>query len=398
MKNFIYISPNFPENFSNFIVGLKNVGFNVLGIGDASYDSLNDDLKNNLTEYYRVDTLESIDQKSEAIKYFINKYGPIDYLESNNEYWLRSDAELRKRFNIEGLKPEDMDNVTNKIKMKEFFLKGGAKVARYCLVTDLESALKFIKKVKYPVFTKPCVGVGAQKTYKISNEFDLKDFFLHKAKNQEYIMEEYIVGDLMSFDGVCDSKGDVVMCDESHFITPIDRVLNEQLDNQYYTTSFIDPKFEKIGRNVVKAFGIKKRFFHIEFFKLAKTKLGLGKKGDYIGLECNMRTPGGSTPDLINFALSTNCYQVYSDVMMFDENRQYQDYEKYVAIAVTRRTSRFNYKYSYQELENQYKNNVCCYGDTPMALRDALCDNYIYAKFKTVKEALDFSYIALKKD
>ena len=37
MKNFVLISPNFPETYYQFAVALKNVGFRVLGIGDQSY-------------------------------------------------------------------------------------------------------------------------------------------------------------------------------------------------------------------------------------------------------------------------------------------------------------------------------------------------------------------------
>jgi hypothetical protein len=33
---------------------------------------------------------------------------------------------------------------------------------------------------------------------------------------------------------------------------------------------------------------------------------GLGKVGDYAGLEVNMRPPGGYTPDMINFAHSAD--------------------------------------------------------------------------------------------
>jgi len=394
--NFVFISPNFPEGYYAFLAGLKNNGFTVLGIGDAPYDSLHPIAKASLTEYYRCYDMENNDKQAEAVAYFEKKYGHIDYIESNNEYWLRSDAKLRERFNVEGLKPCDMDNITNKQKMKEFFLKGGAKVARYTMVDSKDACLEFIDKVKYPVFIKPAVGVGAAKTYKISNEIDLDNFFKEKELSTQYIMEEYIVGSLMSFDGVCNSKGEAVFCDESHFPVPIDIILHNNLDERYYTSAFIDPTFEKIGRNVVKAFGIKKRFFHIEFFQLTEDKEGLGKKGDYIGLECNMRAPGGSTPELINFALSISCHQVWADVMAFDENRQKMDYEKFVAISVARR-DRFNYVHTLQEAKNLYNNNVCMMGRNPDVLADALGNDFIFAKFKTVKEANDFGDFVLEK-
>ncbi|MCQ2794505.1 MAG: ATP-grasp domain-containing protein [Bacilli bacterium] len=394
--NFIFISPNFPEGYYAFLEGLKSAGFNVLGIGDAPYDDLHPIAKASMTEYYRCYDMNNFDRQCEAVEFFENKYGHIDYLESNNEYWLRNDAALRQRFNIDGLRPEDMDNITNKAEMKKFFLAGGAKVARYHMVDDKARCLAFIKEVNYPVFIKPAVGVGAQRTYKISNENDLDRFFMERDVNVSYIMEEFITGDLMSFDGICNSKGEVVICDESHFLTPIDVVLHEQIDNRYYTTAFVDPKFEKIGRAVVKAFGIKKRFFHIEFFRLTATKKGLGKKGDYVGLECNMRPPGGSTPDMINFALSTSCHHVWADVMMFDENRERTDYEKFICMAATRR-DRFNYVHSFDEVCAAYYNNICMSGRNPEILSDALGNDFFYGKFKTLKEAMAFADFALLK-
>ena len=52
MKNFIFISPNFPTNYWLFCRELKKNGMNVLGIGDQPYDELTEDLKASLNEYY----------------------------------------------------------------------------------------------------------------------------------------------------------------------------------------------------------------------------------------------------------------------------------------------------------------------------------------------------------
>ena len=40
MKNFIFISPNFPMTYWKFCRELKNNGMRVLGIGDSPYDCL----------------------------------------------------------------------------------------------------------------------------------------------------------------------------------------------------------------------------------------------------------------------------------------------------------------------------------------------------------------------
>ena len=67
MKNFIFISPNFPVNYWNFCRELKNNGLNVLGIGDQPYDDLSQELKDSLNEYYKVGSLENYDEVYRAV-------------------------------------------------------------------------------------------------------------------------------------------------------------------------------------------------------------------------------------------------------------------------------------------------------------------------------------------
>ena len=86
--NFVFVSPQFPKTYWNFCDRLKHNGVNVLGIGDSGYDEIPDELKECLTEYYRVDSMADYDAMVRAMGYFTFKYGKIDWLESNNEFWL----------------------------------------------------------------------------------------------------------------------------------------------------------------------------------------------------------------------------------------------------------------------------------------------------------------------
>ena len=51
MKNFVFISPNFPDNYWLFCRRLRETGLKVLGIGDCPYDGLANELKESLDEY-----------------------------------------------------------------------------------------------------------------------------------------------------------------------------------------------------------------------------------------------------------------------------------------------------------------------------------------------------------
>ena len=406
MINFVFISPNFPVRYFKWVESLKNRGVRVLGIGDSPNYDLNARLVKALTEYYFVSDLSNKEDLKKAIKYFEIKYGHIDYIESNNEWWLESDAELRKLFNVTtGFFPEDMTKIKAKSAMKEYFQKAGVKTARYVLIDgekDRKTALEFIKEVGYPVFVKPNIGVGAASSYSIKNEEEL-DKFLKQELKETYIMEEFVDGWIMSFDGICDDQSNVVFCVSDHFPIPVADVVNEQLDDYYFINPFslesydVDIKpFEDMGRRVVKSFGIRKRMFHIEFFVLNKDKKGLGKKNEIIALECNMRPAGGYTPDLIDYAVSASVYEIWADVIAYNENRQDMNKTKYYSFACSRRDIH-KYKYTNDEIFNKFGSALCAYGRYPDHIADDMGNEYFYGRFTKYEDGLEFSKFIMEQ-
>jgi hypothetical protein len=388
--NFLFISPNFPNAYSKFAPALKNIGFCVLGIGDVPFSELNDELKNNLTEYYTVSNLDNIRDMISAIDYLQDKYGHIDYLESNNEYWLANDAVLREWFNIlSGQWPAEMGKIKRKSEMKKYFENAGVKVARHILIDTLENSQKFISEVGYPVFIKPNIGVGSTNSHAINNEKELLEFH-KKSLNMPYIMEEYIDGDLISFDGIADSNSDVVLAINEHFPILIADIVNNNLDVYYFAKTEMNKEFEKLGRSVVKSFGIKKRCFHIEFFKLRVDRPGLAKRGEIIGLEVNMRPPGGNTLNLLSIALNHSFYDYYAEVMMLDKLKTPFAKNKIVAICAARKNI-YNYKFNNGEILSKYGNSIVEQGRYPKSIALAMGDIYYYARFENLPEAIQFA-------
>ena len=394
MKNFVLISPHFPHTYYRFAEALKRNGFRVLGVGDASYFELSQELRNCLDEYYCCYDMENYDNERHAVEHFRNKYGVIEYLESNNEYWLERDSWLRNDLDIpHGVRPQELKYWQHKSMMKELYKKAGAKVADYILVSSKEELLAFIGKVGYPVFIKPDIGVGAADDYKIENSEDVDAFFNKKDPNITYICEQYVTGNIVSFDGICDDDSNIVFCASNCFPPSVAEVVKENKDLFYYTVKEVPEDLKDIGQKVIKAFNVRKRFFHLEFFRLTKDIKGLGKKGDLVALETNMRPAGGFTPDLINFSQSVNCYQIYADVMAFNENRQDLSMPKYFAACASRRDGA-NYEFSDDEILERYKNNICSHGRYPDVLSSAMGNRFFMAKFDTLEEVNAFELIA----
>ena len=213
----------------------------------------------------------------------------------------------------------------------------------------------------------------------------MDEFFNKKESWITYICEQYVTGNIVSFDGICDEDSNVVFCASNVFPPSVADVVKEGKDLFYYTVKEVPEDLKEIGQRVVKAFNVKKRFFHLEFFKLTKDVPNVGKVNDIVALETNMRPAGGYTPDLINFSQSANCYQIYADVMAFNENRQDLNMDKYFAACASRRDW-VNYANDDGAVLEKYRNNVCHFGRYPDVLSSAMGNRFFMAKFDTLEE------------
>ena len=391
MKNVVFISPNFPTNYWQFCRELRNNGLNVLGIGEAPYDELTGELQDSLTEYYKVGSLENYDEVYRAVAFFIHKYGRIDWLESNNEYWLEKDAALRTDFHItSGFQTEDMPRIKYKSKMKKFYQKAGIATARYHLVTDdIKKCRAFLKKVGYPVVVKPDNGVGAAATYKLKCDEDLVNFMATRPAGVPYIMEEFVNAEVNSYDAIIDSNGEPIF--ETGNVTPdsVMDIVNNNDNSIYYIVKDLAEDVRAAGRATVKSFGVKSRFVHFEFFRLKEDHEGLGKKGDVMALEVNMRPCGGFTPDMINFAYSTNVYKIWADMIAYDSSEMGVGEHQFCAFA-GRRDGK-NFRLSHEELMEKYGANMRMAERMPEALSGAR-GNQMYVATLPTREEMDQFY------
>ena len=386
MKNFIFISPNFPTNYWKFCAELKKNGMNVLGIGDCPYDQLMPELRGSLNEYYKVSSLENYDEVFRAVAFLTYKHGRIDWLESNNEYWLERDAMLRTAFNITtGFHTEDMQPVKYKSAMKANYAKAGIKTARWHIVRDYTGCKDFVREVGYPVIVKPDNGVGASHTYKLSSDDELNYFFATKDETV-YIMEEFVNGTVHSYDAIINSKGEPLFETGNVTIDSIMDIVNTNGNSCYYIEKTLPDAMRDIGRRTVAAFGVKSRFVHLEFFMLNADQPALGKKGDILGLEVNMRPAGGYTPDMINYANSVDCYQIWADMVCYDEVRNAElDGPKYFCVYAGRRDCH-EYKHTHAQIMAKYGSRMRMCERIPQALRLDMGDWMYTAVVRTTAE------------
>ena len=385
MQNFIFISPNFPDNYWRFCQELKNNGLRVLGIGDCPYNELRQELRDSLEDYYKVSSLENYDEVFRAVAFLTYKFGKIDWLESNNEYWLERDAALRTAFNITtGPKTDDMTKIKHKSAMKAYYEKAGIKTARYHLVHEYEAAKEFAHLVGYPVVVKPDNGVGANNTYKLKSDADL-DFFFATKDDNIYIMEEFVNGEVCTFDAIIDSKGEPIFETGNVTLGSLMDVVNDQDNSLYYMVKSLPANMRDLGRRTVKSFGVKSRFVHLEFFRLREDQEGLGKKDEVIGLEVNMRPSGGYSPDMYNFANEVDVYKIWADMVAFDKTDVPMNRPHHYCAFVGRRDGK-NFKMDHDAIVAKYGKNLKMSGRIPEALSGAMANMMYLCNFDTEEE------------
>ena len=399
--NVVFISPHFPQTYSHFCAGLKADGVNVLGIADAPYGEHTDELRSSLTDYYQVRNLEDYDEVYRAVAWFAHRYGRIDWIESNNEYWLEQDARLRTDFNVTtGLHTDRISGIKNKSEMKKFYALGGVPTARQIKASEgLKAVQAFSRKTGFPIIAKPDNGVGAGGTAKINSDKELQDWFkAHESNYGGFVIEEFITGLLVSYDAIYNLEGKPVFENNTIFPTPIMDIVHNNLDTCYWTNKDVPAALARIGRKTVRAFGVTGRFVHLEFFQLDRDREGLGKKGDYVGLEVNMRPPGGYTPDMMNYAHSTDVFRIWADMVAFGENRKSSGEQYYCAYASRRDC--YTYAHSHGDILSRYGAGawspadpalgICMCSRVPDALSDDLGNQAYMARFSSRKDIQAF--------
>lgn len=378
--------PIFLSTIKYFAVALNRNGVNVLGIGSDPYEQLDPLLQASLTEYYFVHDMENYEALLRACGYFTHKYGKIDFIESHNEHWLESDAKLRSDFNVSGYKIRDMNRIKKKSEMKKVYIKAGIPVARGQVVRDLAAARSFIRQVGYPVIAKPDIGVGAAATYKINNLNELKAFFASKSL-EDYIMEEFITGEIQTYDGLVDKDGEVVFQNSFQYGSGVLEIVNDGLDTFFYVQREIPEDLVEMGKLTLKIFNVKNRFFHFEYFRTAA--------GQLIALEVNVRPPGGPAIDLFNYANDIDIFERYARTIAGQPLEALPPAAYYCAyIGVKLNHQR---QHSLEDVLTKYSHHIVAHGPIPEVLVSAMGNYHYILRAKNLQEMLTASQFILDR-
>lgn len=328
--NILFLSPHFPPSYRAFCQALRSRGARVLGIGDVPAAELGD-LGPVLTDYVHVPQMSDDEAMVRAVGLLISRHGRIQHLDSLNEHWLPLEAKLREDFNVPGMRPKDLARCRSKFGMAEIFRENGIDAPETIRVHTPAELRAFADKVGFPIILKPDVGVGADRTFRIEDADALA-----RAAAQlsgDFVAQPFVQGTMTTFDGLTDHDGNILFAISFVYARGLLEMIGARTEVAYWSRRGIPPALDALGRRVVRAFDLRGRFFHGEYFER--------EDGSFVPLELNLRPPGGYTLDLMNYACDVDLYGLWADVVTGRSTTQFGYEPRYHAAHVGRRNEEY---------------------------------------------------------
>jgi hypothetical protein len=385
--DFLYISPEFPPNYAHFIEQLHSLGVRVWGMGEADFHFMPESLRSALTWYVRTDlhnaaaVQHALDELLKQKKAW-GRPSNFDLVESHNEQWLTLEGLINEQYGIDGIKKRDLPRLKKKSRMKQLFKDLGMPVARGNRISDRRQAMDLADTLGYPLILKPDEGVGAGGIYKVENKDQLQSYL--SRIQEDYLIEEFIDGDIVTYDGLTDYDGTVIF--ENSLIYG-DGVLEYVLgkDTFFYVNRHLSDRLQQVGRKLVAHFDIRRKFFHFEFFKIGQT---------YMPIEINCRPPGGAILDMMNYSVDDDLYRAYA-AMIAGRRMDVTAHKKYYCCYIGRKDQ--NYAHSHDEITSAFGPNLMEYELNPPVFQQAMGKERYILRAPGEAEILEMADYILKK-
>ena len=291
--NVIFAAPILSENASRVIAAA--VRLDGVRLGVITQDPA-EKLRDPVAQHWRVDNILDVDQLAWAVDNVAKRLGPIDVIFAAYEQLQVPIAQMREKFGIAGMRAEAAKNFRDKARMKELFDENGLPCARHARIESDDDAWRFAEKNGYPLVYKPLEGAGARSTFRIDNAEQLRDALA--ISKPPALLEEHILGEEHSFDGIC-VDGRLVW----HSLTRYRPTPLEVLRNGWIQWCIVlpreidDPRYDDIrdaGARALQVLGMRTGLCHLEWFRRRDGSIAIS--------EVAARPPGAQIMDLVSFA------------------------------------------------------------------------------------------------
>ena len=291
--NVIFAAPILSENANRVIAAANRIEGVRLGV--VTQDPA-EKLREPVAQHWRVNDILNLDQLGWAVENVSARLGGVDVLFAAYEQLQVPIAQLREKLGINGMRAEAARNFRDKARMKDLFAENGLPCARHARIENDEDAWRFAEKNGYPIVYKPLEGAGARSTFRIDRADQLRDAL--RISPPPGLLEEHILGEEHSFEGVC-VDGKLVW----HSLTRYSPTPLEVLRNGWIQWCIVlpreldDSRYDDIRAAAARALevlGMHTGLCHLEWFRRADGSIAIS--------EVAARPPGAQIMDLVSYA------------------------------------------------------------------------------------------------
>ncbi len=379
---FLYLSPEFPPNFANFILQLEKHGARVWAMGEADFYDMPVPLRNAIRYYVRTDlnSTAAVDKALEELLYAKVAMGTpkqFDLVESHNEIWLGLEAHINEILNIPGLRPAELNRLKKKSAMKRQFTACGLPTARGELLVDRSHGLELAAEIGFPLILKPDEGVGAGSVHKVTGQAQLER--LLPRLGGDFFMEAFIDAPIVSYDGLVDHEGRLLFENSLTYGAGVLDYVHGK-DTFFYVERHVPPPLGDIGRQLITAFDIRRKFFHFEFFCVGDATMPM---------EINCRPPGGAILDMMNYSIDDDLYAAYARMITGRGPADVASKKKYYCAYVGRRDR--DYVFSHDRLVHRLGDALVEFGENPEIFQPAMSRFRYIIRSKSLDRLLEMA-------
>ncbi|MEI2704040.1 MAG: hypothetical protein V9E89_02000 [Ilumatobacteraceae bacterium] len=310
--NVILVEPSFPDNQKQFARSLAEVGATVIGIGERSKESLDDDVKGWLTHYEQVGSVVDEGALFDAVRR-VQGMVWVDRLEATVEAHIMPAARVREACHIPGTSERTAFLCRDKPAMKEALRAAGVRCAQSTGATSAAEVWSFAAQVGYPLILKPAAGAGAAGATRVNAADELAEAISRSGVDHgvAIAVEEYVEGHEGFYDTIS-IDGRVAMDFVTHYYPNVLEAMRTRwISPQFITTNRIgEPGYDELkamGQAVVTALGIGTSATHMEWF--------VGPKGLYFS-EIGCRPPGVRCWDLYSAGNDLDIYREWANAIV----------------------------------------------------------------------------------
>lgn len=309
--NIVFVEPSFPRNQRRFVHALTGVGANVVGVGETPEEWLDDEVRDAMVAYYKVDNVTDVHQLDAAVRW-AESHLWIDGLESTVESHQLAAARVREQRGIPGTSVRTTWLCRDKPSMKEALRAAGVPTAASTAADSADEVRDFARTVGYPLILKPRAGAGAQGTVKVTSDTELESALEGFGDTPSIAVEEFVEGHEGFYDTITIDGRTTHDWVSHYYPNVLEAMRHRGVSPQFIATNRVDhsPLYAEVrdlGQRVSDVLGIGTSATHMEWF--------FGPKGLRFS-EIGCRPPGVGCWDLYSAANDVDVYREWAHAIV----------------------------------------------------------------------------------